>query len=165
MSLKHRWIWSWNYVSTGKLLILSLAISNNESSSQLNKTLITMAKILCVTSQSHLPKSKPPSNPFCEQSSRRTFLSVSTTLMPLLVHPPNLIAQTTSPSTKTILSGITSTKSWFRYYGDGFAIRVPPDFQDIMEPEVGHSLSFFSLPLLSFSIIYRKLLMVCYFFI
>ncbi|CAN8255704.1 unnamed protein product [Cochlearia groenlandica] len=31
--------------------------------------------------------------------------------------------------------GIASTKSWFQFFGDGFSIRVPPQFQDIMEPE------------------------------
>ncbi|XP_050380181.1 uncharacterized protein LOC126797574 [Argentina anserina] len=36
---------------------------------------------------------------------------------------------------KSILSGISNTKSWFQFYGDGFSIRVPPQFEDIMEPE------------------------------
>ncbi|XP_061349400.1 uncharacterized protein LOC133294688 [Gastrolobium bilobum] len=36
---------------------------------------------------------------------------------------------------KPLLSSIENTKSWFQFYGDGFAIRVPPDFQDITEPE------------------------------
>ncbi|XP_057498870.1 uncharacterized protein LOC130783316 [Actinidia eriantha] len=40
----------------------------------------------------------------------------------------------TSPS-KSILSGIANTKSWSQFYGDGFAIRVPPQFEDITEPE------------------------------
>ncbi|CAA7044938.1 unnamed protein product [Microthlaspi erraticum] len=31
--------------------------------------------------------------------------------------------------------GIANTKNWFQFYGDGFAIRVPPQFEDIMEPE------------------------------
>jgi hypothetical protein len=41
-----------------------------------------------------------------------------------------------SPPPKSILSGIANTKSWFQFYGDGFAIKVPPQFEDIMEPEV-----------------------------
>ncbi|EPS66196.1 hypothetical protein M569_08583, partial [Genlisea aurea] len=45
-------------------------------------------------------------------------------LRPALAEPPN-----------SFLSGIANTKSWFQYYGDGFAIRVPPNFEDIMEPE------------------------------
>ncbi|KAF5740590.1 hypothetical protein HS088_TW11G00664 [Tripterygium wilfordii] len=40
-----------------------------------------------------------------------------------------------SPPAKPALSGIANTKSWFQFYGDGFSIRVPPQFEDIMEPE------------------------------
>ncbi|KAI3725763.1 hypothetical protein L1987_65555 [Smallanthus sonchifolius] len=100
-----------------------------------------MATILSLTSQSHPPKPSfnPITNSVSEQStSRRAFVSISTvSSLIAFFQPPNLIAQTSSSSssTKTILSGITSTKSWFRFYGDGFAIRVPPDFEDIMEPE------------------------------
>lgn len=43
-----------------------------------------------------------------------------------------------SPS-KSLLASIENTKSWFQFYGDGFAIRVPPQFRDITEPEV-HSI-------------------------
>ncbi|XP_057763602.1 uncharacterized protein LOC130984919 [Salvia miltiorrhiza] len=39
------------------------------------------------------------------------------------------------PPSKSFLSGIANTKSWFQFYGDGFSIRVPPNFQDITEPE------------------------------
>ncbi|KAL1536047.1 hypothetical protein AAHA92_28757 [Salvia divinorum] len=39
------------------------------------------------------------------------------------------------PPSKSFLSGIANAKSWFQFYGDGFSIRVPPNFQDIMEPE------------------------------
>uniref|UniRef100_A0A0F7CYL5 Photosystem II reaction center PsbP family protein n=1 Tax=Masdevallia picturata TaxID=125444 RepID=A0A0F7CYL5_9ASPA len=31
--------------------------------------------------------------------------------------------------------GIANTKSWFRFFGDGFSVRIPPLFEDIMEPE------------------------------
>ncbi|CAH2044548.1 unnamed protein product [Thlaspi arvense] len=31
--------------------------------------------------------------------------------------------------------GIANTKSWFQFFGDGFSIRVPPQFEDVMEPE------------------------------
>ncbi|XP_076919914.1 uncharacterized protein LOC143580884 [Bidens hawaiensis] len=83
-----------------------------------------MAKILSLSHPLN-HSFNPITNSLCEypNTSRRTFLS----------YHYLFILQTTS--SKTILSGITSTKSWFRYYGDGFAIRVPPDFQDIMEPE------------------------------
>ncbi|KAG4919811.1 hypothetical protein JHK85_058092 [Glycine max] len=43
--------------------------------------------------------------------------------------------QESSPS-KSLLSSFENTTSWFQFYGDGFAIRVPPEFKDIMEPEV-----------------------------
>ncbi|MQL89052.1 hypothetical protein Taro_021618, partial [Colocasia esculenta] len=39
------------------------------------------------------------------------------------------------PPRKPVLPGIASTKTWFQYIGDGFSIRVPPTFEDIMEPE------------------------------
>lgn len=45
------------------------------------------------------------------------------------------IHTSSSASAESFLSGISNTKSWFQFYGDGFAIRVPPQFQDIMEPE------------------------------
>ncbi|OAY70577.1 hypothetical protein ACMD2_19681 [Ananas comosus] len=45
-------------------------------------------------------------------------------------------SESASSSRKSpILGGISSTKSWFQFFGDGFAIRVPPLFEDIMEPE------------------------------
>lgn len=47
------------------------------------------------------------------------------------------IHTSSSASAESFLSGISNTKSWFQFYGDGFAIRVPPQFQDIMDPEVG----------------------------
>ncbi|KAI6692510.1 hypothetical protein NL676_020220 [Syzygium grande] len=43
-------------------------------------------------------------------------------------------AEPSSPS-KSAPLGIANTKSWFQFYGDGFAIRVPPQFEDITEPE------------------------------
>ncbi|KAJ1387466.1 Mog1/PsbP, alpha/beta/alpha sandwich [Sesbania bispinosa] len=48
--------------------------------------------------------------------------------------PVALSSSQVSPS-KSLLSSIVSTKSWYQFFGDGFAIRVPPEFQDIMEPE------------------------------
>ncbi|KAL4354731.1 hypothetical protein GQ457_06G020510 [Hibiscus cannabinus] len=46
--------------------------------------------------------------------------------------PPSL-AEASTPSKPAL--NIANTKSWFQFYGDGFAIRVPPEFEDIMEPE------------------------------
>ncbi|KAL1811807.1 hypothetical protein ACET3Z_021872 [Daucus carota] len=61
-----------------------------------------------------------------------SFLSLS--LNPSLFIPSLAQAQTSSPP-KSFLSGIANTKSWFQFYGDGFTIRVPPDFKDFTEPE------------------------------
>ncbi|XP_074292764.1 uncharacterized protein LOC141619644 [Silene latifolia] len=44
-------------------------------------------------------------------------------------------AESSQTPSKSLFSGILNTKSWFQFYGDGFSIRVPPQFQDIMEPE------------------------------
>ncbi|XP_010494015.1 PREDICTED: uncharacterized protein LOC104771218 [Camelina sativa] len=38
-------------------------------------------------------------------------------------------------SSKPLRLGIANTSSWFQFFGDGFAIRVPPDFEDVNEPE------------------------------
>ncbi|KAE9459059.1 hypothetical protein C3L33_09035, partial [Rhododendron williamsianum] len=72
-------------------------------------------------------------------SSRRHFILnsislcfLSSTFNCLLI--PICTAETL-PS-KSILSAIANTKSWFQFYGDGFAIRVPPQFEDMTEPEV-----------------------------
>nr|XP_025679944.1 uncharacterized protein LOC112779809 isoform X2 [Arachis hypogaea] len=71
-------------------------------------------------------------------TSRRTlflqtpFLSIAIALIP---QAPLLHSSAQVSPSKPLLSAIENTKSWFQFYGDGFAIRVPPDFQDIMEPE------------------------------
>ncbi|CAI9102298.1 OLC1v1000543C1 [Oldenlandia corymbosa var. corymbosa] len=77
--------------------------------------------------------------------SRRNFIFTTTSLSFLLLQSQHLATssavETSSPpspppqSPSSILSGIVNTKSWFQFYGDGFAIRVPPQFEDIMEPE------------------------------
>eukprot|EP01018_Ginkgo_biloba_P025606 Gb_06570 [translate_table: standard] len=36
---------------------------------------------------------------------------------------------------KSIFAGLINTQSWYRFRGEGFSLRVPPDFDDIMEPE------------------------------
>ncbi|TYI57768.1 hypothetical protein E1A91_D11G305000v1 [Gossypium mustelinum] len=46
---------------------------------------------------------------------------------------PQSLAQASTPSKPAF--NLANTKSWFQFYGDGFAIRVPPEFEDIMEPE------------------------------
>lgn len=69
---------------------------------------------------------------------RRDFLfqSLSTCIASLTLKPPiALSANVSSSPSKSIFSGIANTKSWFQFYGDGFSIRVPPQFQDLTEPE------------------------------
>lgn len=94
---------------------------------------------------------KPPQNPspkfHC--SSRRSFaignaaasmVSLAVALaLPVISNPIPALSvaeQEVAPPRKPLLPGISSTKSWFQFYGDGFSIRVPPQFEDIMEPEV-----------------------------
>lgn len=73
-------------------------------------------------------------------SRRNLFLnSVSSiSFLPLTFNPlssvPISSAETSTPS-NPFLSGIANTKSWFQFFGDGFALRVPPEFQDFTEPE------------------------------
>ncbi|CAL9096334.1 Pentatricopeptide repeat-containing protein [Musa troglodytarum] len=50
--------------------------------------------------------------------------------------PPGALSEAPPPPSRNpVLAGIANTKSWFQFYGDGFSIRVPPLFEDIMEPE------------------------------
>lgn len=96
--------------------------------------------------------SNPPTKPLCldkkpiflndSLSRRHLFLTSFSSFSFLglsfntsLLNPHLAYAQTSTPS-KSFLSGIANTKSWFLFYGDGFTIRVPPDFKDFTEPEV-----------------------------
>lgn len=54
-------------------------------------------------------------------------------LLQSLAEPPK--------SPKPARLAIANTNSWFQYFGDGFSIRVPPQFIDFTEPEVCVSLS------------------------
>ncbi|RDX61396.1 hypothetical protein CR513_60384, partial [Mucuna pruriens] len=70
-------------------------------------------------------------------SKRNLILQTSLLCIGIGLTPQVPVAQSSpqpSPS-KSLLSSIEDTKSWFQFYGDGFAIRVPPEFKDIMEPE------------------------------
>nr|AJS13464.1 PPD8 [Erycina pusilla] len=40
-----------------------------------------------------------------------------------------------SSAPNATLDGISNTRSWFKFFGDGFSIRIPPFFEDVMEPE------------------------------
>ncbi|XP_073116885.1 uncharacterized protein [Elaeis guineensis] len=98
------------------------------------------------------PPKPPPQNPnrdpkFCPKTcqwpkSRREVsiqaLTISiVSLTPWVSVPTALSAslETSAAPRKPSLSGISNTKSWNQFFGDGFSIRVPPLFEDIMEPE------------------------------
>ncbi|KAG9457449.1 hypothetical protein H6P81_001957 [Aristolochia fimbriata] len=93
---------------------------------------------------------KPPRNPKLQNPysrfahvccSRRdvtlkTAAAVSVLSLPLNWRlPSDAIALPDNAPSKPFISGIASTKSWFQFFGDGFSIRVPPQFEDVMEPE------------------------------
>lgn len=103
------------------------------------------------------PPPKPPQNPNPKTSkpislitprptplsdkptTKRDFILTTTSLcfLSLTFQYPlaHSSAEPSSPPKPSPL-GVANTKSWFRFYGDGFAIRVPPEFEDVMEPEV-----------------------------
>lgn len=49
----------------------------------------------------------------------------------------NIVSDTPkqSMSNTSIFSGLLNTQSWSQFRGDGFSLRVPPDFDDLTEPE------------------------------
>lgn len=108
-----------------------------------------MAVHLFLSSPPKLPPQNPNDNPnrdpkcFRRSKSRREVSIQSLTisivsLTPWVSVPTALSAslETGAPPRKPSLSGISNTKSWNQFFGDGFSIRVPPLFKDIMEPEV-----------------------------
>ncbi|CAN6452787.1 unnamed protein product [Victoria cruziana] len=68
-------------------------------------------------------------------SRRRITLSSSTSAILLLSSTWGLSSHAESSPRKPGLPSISSTKMWEQFVGDGFAIRVPPLFEDITEPE------------------------------
>lgn len=40
-----------------------------------------------------------------------------------------------SVPSKSIFAGLLNTQSWYQFRGEGFSLRVPPDFNDLTEPE------------------------------
>ncbi|OMO99097.1 Na+/H+ exchanger [Corchorus olitorius] len=89
----------------------------------------------------------PPQNPKLNTSIPTTILKTLSTKRQLIFNTsslcfifltqqnpvPQSLAESSPPSKPAL--NIANTKSWFQFYGDGFAIRVPPEFEDIMEPE------------------------------
>ncbi|KAF3454419.1 hypothetical protein FNV43_RR04866 [Rhamnella rubrinervis] len=71
-------------------------------------------------------------------SKRRLILKTTSLFVISLTPLQYLVAHSSEEApaaAKPTLSGIANTKSWFQFFGDGFAIRVPPQFEDITEPE------------------------------
>ncbi|KAL5701632.1 hypothetical protein ACHQM5_026948 [Ranunculus cassubicifolius] len=102
-----------------------------------------MAFLLSFSSHPIKPLQNPNFNKnkctiICNLSKRQFTLktaAISILVLRLLPSNPPSLAETPPPPTKSFLSGIVNTKSWFQYFGDGFSIRVPPQFVDINEPE------------------------------
>ncbi|XP_078179027.1 tagatose-6-phosphate ketose/aldose isomerase, putative (Mog1/PsbP/DUF1795-like photosystem II reaction center PsbP family protein) isoform X2 [Carex rostrata] len=74
--------------------------------------------------------------------SRRDAIILTSIVLPAIsLAPPRNAAATDFPekvngsNRKPFLEGIVNTKSWFQYFGDGFTIRAPPLFDDVLEPE------------------------------
>ncbi|KAL3330104.1 hypothetical protein AABB24_034122 [Solanum stoloniferum] len=95
---------------------------------------MAMSTLLSLSVSINPPKPLQKPNSMCAQpksvSRRLVFFTGSTLFLSQLI--PKSDAQTNS---NTFLSGIANTKSWLQFYGDGFSIRVPPEFQDLTEPE------------------------------
>ncbi|KAJ6434380.1 hypothetical protein OIU84_017980 [Salix udensis] len=110
-----------------------------------------MANLLSLSPHHHHHPLNPPQNPnpnspkptllatsLPSTISKRQFTFKTTSLCLVSLITQNPLAQALSepsPPLKPVLSSLANTKSWFQFYGDGFAIRVPPQFEDIMEPE------------------------------
>uniref|UniRef100_A0A0F7CYL4 Photosystem II reaction center PsbP family protein n=1 Tax=Geranium maderense TaxID=28964 RepID=A0A0F7CYL4_9ROSI len=82
------------------------------------------------------PKSLPQS--LEPAISKRQFILKTTSLISAVViltqqYPVHESSAEASPNPAPLAVG--NTKSWFQYYGDGFTIRIPPQFQDATEPE------------------------------
>lgn len=106
----------------------------------------------------------PPRRPLCRCGASRRGFTVHTVIAIASASDsasaPTAAADATSPSpppsqpTQTpsskpgppALGGIANTRSWSQYYGSGFSIRVPPSFDDILEPDVITDLNCFFTP-------------------
>ncbi|CAI0551091.1 unnamed protein product [Linum tenue] len=114
-----------------------------------------MAVLLSLSSSSRLPNL--PENPQLHHNpnpkslnptsfldnrhvqSKRQFLLTTTSLGLIALTSqtplPNSFAVPSPTPKPASFSGIVNTKAWLQHYGDGFSIRVPPQFEDIEEPE------------------------------
>uniref|UniRef100_A0A0D9WGB1 PsbP C-terminal domain-containing protein n=1 Tax=Leersia perrieri TaxID=77586 RepID=A0A0D9WGB1_9ORYZ len=98
------------------------------------------------------PPPKPPRRrPLCRCGASRREFAVHTAIAsasaaaavrpataeeaPTTTPPPPPASSKKGSSSSPVLGGIANTRSWSQYYGSGFSIRVPPSFDDILEPE------------------------------
>ncbi|GAV63210.1 hypothetical protein CFOL_v3_06730 [Cephalotus follicularis] len=88
--------------------------------------------------QNPKPTSLATTTTYNNTTSKRHLILKTTSVCIISLTTQNPLAQSladSSPPSKPALSGIANTKSWFQFFGNGFSIRVPPHFEDIMEPE------------------------------
>ncbi|KAJ3676314.1 hypothetical protein LUZ60_003726 [Juncus effusus] len=96
-----------------------------------------------LSSPPFLSHSNPNPTLRCHYSRREAIMYTSIAIPSISLVPGRSSAEseTDSSSEKAngkkhpFLNGIANTKSWFQFIGDGFSIRVPPQFDDITEPE------------------------------
>ncbi|KAL3728230.1 hypothetical protein ACJRO7_032905 [Eucalyptus globulus] len=106
-----------------------------------------MAIPICLSLSPHPPNipslsssssSSKDNDPHLIRFSKREFISKTAKFLIFSLAPASTFSQCSaepSPPPKAAPLGIANTKSWFQFYGAGFAIRVPPQFEDITEPE------------------------------
>lgn len=117
------------------ILPLSLSLHPPPNLTQ-NPKPTSSSTLIPTTSTTVFTSPRTPNKTTCKRDFILKTTSFCITLSLALQNPLGVsLAEPSSPS-KLGLSGIANTKSWFQFYGDGFAIRVPPQFEDIMEPEV-----------------------------
>ncbi|CAN1783958.1 hypothetical protein LINPERHAP1_LOCUS16441 [Linum perenne] len=99
--------------------------------------------LLSSSSSSHSPNPNPqtPTNPSIPSynvnslSKRQLLLRTASLCLITLPAAQTLAADPSPKPTASPFSGIANTRAWFQYFGSGFSIRVPPQFQDMTEPE------------------------------
>ncbi|CAN1161353.1 hypothetical protein LINPERPRIM_LOCUS1768 [Linum perenne] len=82
-----------------------------------------------------LPRASIPSYNVNSLSKRQLLLRTASLCLITLPAAQTLAADPSPKPTSSPFSGIANTRTWFQYFGSGFSIRVPPQFQDMTEPE------------------------------
>ncbi|CAM8892258.1 unnamed protein product [Rhodiola kirilowii] len=91
-----------------------------------------MAIVLSLPTSTPNPKPATNSSSYSQPSRQVVIRTSLCFLSSMAVSQFPLVARS---EPKSSFGGIVNTKSWFKFFGDGFAIRVPPDFEDMTEPE------------------------------